>query len=75
MTGMAGARNWRDVRADALAAGRITEAGVAAARQLHDEQARAYRLRQVRESRLARPGGRRGDDEGVAVTGEPHRGR
>lgn len=51
---MARARNWRDVRAEALAAGRITEAGVVAARQQHDEQARAYRLRQVRESRLAR---------------------
>jgi predicted XRE-type DNA-binding protein len=51
---MARARNWREVRADALKDGRITEEGVAAARHVQEEQARAYRLRQVRESRLAR---------------------
>lgn len=51
---MARARNWRDVRAEAVAAGRITDAGVAAARRQHDEQVRAYRLRQVRESRFVR---------------------
>ena len=33
---------------------RITEEGVTAARHAQDEQARAYRLRQVRESRMAR---------------------
>jgi predicted transcriptional regulator len=51
---MARARNWRDVRADAMEAGQITEDGVAGARRYHDEQARAYRLRQVRQSRMAR---------------------
>ncbi|HUY45162.1 MAG TPA: helix-turn-helix transcriptional regulator [Streptosporangiaceae bacterium] len=51
---MATARNWREVRADALRTGRITEKGVAAARFVHAEQSRAYRLRQVREARLAR---------------------
>jgi hypothetical protein len=45
MTGMARARNWRDVRADALEDGRITEQGVASARRGQEEQARAYRLR------------------------------
>jgi predicted XRE-type DNA-binding protein len=48
------ARNWRKVREDALAAGRITEEGVAAARHQQDEQARAFRLRQVRQARLSR---------------------
>jgi predicted XRE-type DNA-binding protein len=51
---MARARNWREVRAEALESGRATEEGIAAARRLHAEQAQAYRLRQVRESRLAR---------------------
>jgi predicted transcriptional regulator len=51
---MARARNWRDVRADALEAGRITEEGVASARHYHDDQSRAYRLRQVRQARMAR---------------------
>jgi hypothetical protein len=54
MTEMARARNWREVRADALEDGRITEQGVAWARRGQDEQARAYRLRQLRESRMAR---------------------
>jgi len=54
MTEMPRARNWRDVRADALEDGRITEQGVASARRGQDEQARAYRLRQLRESRMAR---------------------
>jgi predicted XRE-type DNA-binding protein len=54
VTDVARARNWRDVRADALEAGRITEQGIAESRRLHEEQARAYLLRQVRESRLAR---------------------
>jgi predicted XRE-type DNA-binding protein len=54
MTIMARSRNWREVRADALKDGRITEDGVAAARHVQEEQARAYRLRQVRESRMAR---------------------
>src|SRR5262249_55562019 len=61
VTQMARARNWRDVRADALAAGRITDAGVAAARRQHDEQARAYRLKQVRAA--GPPRGRGRDDE------------
>jgi predicted XRE-type DNA-binding protein len=51
---MARARNWRDVRAEAIKDGRITEESVAEARRQHVEQARAYRLRQVREARLAR---------------------
>lgn len=51
---MARARNWRDVRADALRSGHITEQGIAEARLYHDEQARAYHLRQVRQARMAR---------------------
>ena len=51
---MARARNWRDVRAEALKVGRITEDSVAEARRRHDEQARAWRLRQVRQARLSR---------------------
>lgn len=51
---MAKARNWRDIRADALEAGVITEDGLADARRRHDEQARAYRLRQVRQAQAAR---------------------
>lgn len=35
-------------------AGRITEEGVASARHYHEDQARAYRLRQVRQARMAR---------------------
>jgi predicted transcriptional regulator len=52
--GMAGARSWRDVRAEAIGSGHITEDGVADARRYHDEQARAYRLRQLRKARMAR---------------------
>jgi predicted XRE-type DNA-binding protein len=51
---MASARNWRDVRAEALKRGRITEAGIADARRVHEEQAQAYQLRQVREELMAR---------------------
>lgn len=51
---MARGRNWREVREEALKAGLITEDSVAAARRRHDEQARAYRLRQVRQARLSR---------------------
>jgi predicted XRE-type DNA-binding protein len=51
---MARARNWREVREDALGAGLITEEGVAKARHRHDEQARAYRLRQLRKAQAAR---------------------
>lgn len=51
---MATARNWRDVRAQAVAVGRITEDGVKDARRQHEEQAQAYRLRQVRQSQAAR---------------------
>jgi hypothetical protein len=43
------------VRADALEDGRVTEQGVASARRRsQDERACAYRLRQLRESRMAR---------------------
>jgi predicted XRE-type DNA-binding protein len=48
------ARNWRDVRAEALKTRRISEDGIAEARHRHDEQVRAYRLRQVRQARMAR---------------------
>jgi predicted XRE-type DNA-binding protein len=48
------ARNWREVREDALKAGLITEDSVAAARHQQDEQARAFRLRQVRQARMSR---------------------
>lgn len=51
---MATVRNWRDVRAEAVAAGRITEDGVKEARQRHEDEARAWRLRQVRQSKAAR---------------------
>jgi hypothetical protein len=51
---MASAGNWRDVRADVLEDGRVTEQGVASARRSQDERACAYRLRQLRESRMAR---------------------
>jgi predicted XRE-type DNA-binding protein len=51
---MARGRNWREVREEALKAGLITEDSVAAARRRHDEQTRAYRLRQVRQARLSR---------------------
>jgi predicted XRE-type DNA-binding protein len=51
---MARARNWREVRAEALKDGRITEAGIADARRVHDEQAQAYHLRQVREQLMTR---------------------
>jgi predicted XRE-type DNA-binding protein len=44
------ARNWKDVRAEAIEAGQISEAGIAAARRDHDERARAYRLAQIRQS-------------------------
>ena len=46
---MARARNWRDVRTDAIESGRISEDGIADARRYHDERARAYRLRQLRK--------------------------
>jgi predicted XRE-type DNA-binding protein len=51
---MTKARDWRDVRADALRAGRITEPGVAEARRVQEDQIQAYRLKQVRRARLAR---------------------
>lgn len=41
---MANVRNWRDVRAEALRTGRISEEGVAAARRQHDEHERSWRL-------------------------------
>lgn len=50
---MAKARNWREVRVDALATGHITEEGLAAARRRHVEQVTAYRLRQVRQAQSA----------------------
>lgn len=51
---MARARNWRDVRSDALQAGLITEDGLAEARHQHDDRMRAFRLRQIREAQSAR---------------------
>jgi predicted XRE-type DNA-binding protein len=54
MNGMTAGHDWRDVRAEALADGRITEEGVAGAREVHKERIRAYRLRQLRQARLAR---------------------
>ncbi|MGH3730492.1 MAG: helix-turn-helix domain-containing protein [Micromonosporaceae bacterium] len=48
------ARNWRDVRADAIRSGHITEEGIAAARQVHKDQAHAYRLRQIRQAQSVR---------------------
>lgn len=51
---MVRARKWRDVRADALASGHITEEGLAAARHEHNERTRAYRLRQVRQAQSSR---------------------
>lgn len=48
---MAKARNWRDVRADGVRTGAITEDGVAEAGRRHDERVRAYRLAQVRKDR------------------------
>lgn len=54
MSGMAGARNWRDVRADAIESGHVSNEGIADARRYHDEQARAYRLLQLRKTQMAR---------------------
>ncbi|MGH3274052.1 MAG: XRE family transcriptional regulator [Streptosporangiaceae bacterium] len=51
---MARARSWHDVRSDAIAAGVVTEEGIAEARRRHDDQIRAYRLRQVRKSQSVR---------------------
>lgn len=45
------ARNWRDVRADSIERGQITEESVAAAHRKLDARIVAYRLRQLRESR------------------------
>src|SRR5580692_1426982 len=54
MSEMARARNWREVRDDAIESGHISEGGIAEARRYHDKQARAYRLRQLRKDRMAR---------------------
>ena len=51
---MARARSWRDLRADAIESGHVSEDGIADARSYHDEQNRAYRLRQLRKARMAR---------------------
>lgn len=51
---MAKARNWRDVRAEAIERGQITEKGLAQARRVHDERVRAYRLRQIRQRQSTR---------------------
>jgi transcriptional regulator with XRE-family HTH domain len=46
------ARSWRDVRAEAVETGRISEDGIAAARVGHGEQERAHLLRQIRRDRM-----------------------
>lgn len=51
---MARARSWRDVRAEAVKSGHITPEGVAAARTRHEEEVRAYQLRQIREAQARR---------------------
>lgn len=50
---MARARNWREVRQEALQDGRITKHGIAEARFRHDQQIHAYNLRRLREQRAA----------------------
>jgi predicted XRE-type DNA-binding protein len=47
------ARNWREVRGEALNDGRVTEAGIAEARAAHQDQVHGFRLRQIREARAA----------------------
>lgn len=51
---MARARNWREVRNEALENGRITEESVTEAGQIHDELIHGYQLKQLRERRMAR---------------------
>lgn len=43
------ARNWRDVRADAIKSGRVTEESIVAARRKQDRRVLAYRLQQIRK--------------------------
>jgi hypothetical protein len=61
MLDMARARNWRDVRFDALQAGLITEDGLAEARRRHEGQVRDFRSRQIQETQQdpGAPAGRR----------------
>lgn len=47
---MARARNWREIRADALESGHITEEGVARAHEEQRERVRAHRLAEVRRA-------------------------
>lgn len=51
---MAKGRNWREVRAEALATGHITAEGLAEARRTHEDLAHAYRLRQIRQGQAVR---------------------
>lgn len=51
---MAGARSWRDVRAEAVDTGHITEEGLAEARRTHDDMVHAYHLRQIRRQQSVR---------------------
>ncbi len=43
-------RKWREVRAEAIAAGRTSEEGIAGARAMLTEKNRAYRLAEIRKS-------------------------
>lgn len=43
------ARNWRDVRADSMRRGQITESGVRRAQRANRDATRAYRLAQLRK--------------------------
>lgn len=56
---MARTQNWRNVRADAIQAGLITEEGLAEARHQHDDEIRAFSLRQIREVTVTSAGGSR----------------
>ena len=44
------ARNWRDVRAEAMATGRLDEAGIAKYRRRLSAEVRAHRLSEIRET-------------------------
>lgn len=44
------ARNWRDVRADAIAAGKISEEGIERARESLEDHEHVYELAEIRKS-------------------------
>ena len=44
------ARNWRDVRAEAVATGRLDEAGITEHRRRLSAEVRAHRLSEIRET-------------------------